>query len=348
MRLLFIASGSGGHIYPAYALLKEAKKKHQVGYLIVNGSLEERIITDNDIDRVPFSIYTQAKAYFKRPQNLILLKKKIASLAHKMQDYDAVIAFGGFMSFVASRAAKKAHIRFFLHEQNAVLGDANAWSLYQATNLFTAFENIEIPTRYQKKMIFSGNPRADEAYRLRRTRYDITPFRILFLAGSLGSTTLLETIRLVTLDERLKGVEFTVITGQKHYEKAKQESWGMNVRLLAYSNEILAYMSRASLVVMRAGATSIFEIQALAIPALLIPSPYVKHDHQSQNAARILQNNEAFVMKEKDISKERLSDFLDDLLKNPQVLFQMRKRLVNKTYRSSTRTILDVIEGYDY
>lgn len=345
MRILFVASGSGGHIYPAYSLLKEAKKKHQVAYLMIKNSLEERIIKDDDIERVYLDVETQAQKYWKNPKKIILLIQKKGLLEKKIKDYDAVIAFGGFITFIAALACKKCHVKLYIHEQNALLGDANAFSLSNARYLFSSFEHLEIPTRYQHKLCFCGNPRADEALLKRRYQYSPYPLRILFMAGSLGSSSLLEIIRDVSFDKRLSKCHFLVVTGNNNYQKYACQSWGENTTLRSYLDDALYYMSIQSLIIMRAGATSIMEVRSLAIPSLLIPSPYVKHNHQLFNAQAMKKKGYAFLMEEKNLTSERLSSFILGLLENPNILKEMHQKMMDIPPIESHKIIMDIIEN---
>lgn len=345
MRILFVASGSGGHIYPAYSLLKEAKKKHQVGYLMIKNSLEERIITDDDIERVYLDVETQAQKYWKNPKKVISLFQKIALLEKKIKDYDAVIAFGGFITFVAAWACKKGGVKLYIHEQNALLGDANAFSLSKARYLFSSFEHIEIPTRYQHKLCYCGNPRVDEALLKRRYQYSPYPLRILFMAGSLGSSSLLNIMREVTLDKRLEKCHFLVVTGNNNYQKYACQNWGMNTTLRSYLNDALYYMSIQSLIIMRAGATSIMEVRSLAIPSLLIPSPYVKHNHQLYNAQEMEKEGYAFLLEERKLTCEGLISFILNLLDKPDILKEMHQKMINIPLIESQKTMMQIIEN---
>lgn len=344
MRILFVGSGSGGHVYPMYSLLKEAKKRHNVTYLVLAKSFEEKLLKEEDVDKIYLSLPTKASYYKKHPLKLRTLFLKMKSLEKKMEGYDAVVLGGGFITFVVALIAKKKKIPFYLHEQNAVIGDANRWSLKYAKAIFSSFPYLKVNSNYQHKVFYYGNPRAIEALTYQRKEYEPLPFRLLFVAGSLGSMTLLTKISKVS--QHFSNDEIIVITGKKYYEDAKQMSWGKSTRLLAYTEQLSLYMARSSLVIMRAGATSVMEVGYLKVPMLLIPSPYVKHHHQDENAAFFKKIKGAIVMKEKDLDDNELIVTLEDLKKHPEQLIKMHEALKELPVQNATSLILEHIEKH--
>lgn len=344
MRILFVGSGSGGHVYPMYSLLKEAKKRYDVTYLVLAKSFEERLLKDEDVDKIYLSLPTQASYYKKHPLQMKTLVTKMKELEKKMDGFDAVILGGGFITFIVAILAKKKKIPYYLHEQNAILGDANLYSLKYAKALFSCFPNLNVNKKYQKKVFCYGNPRAIEALTYQKKEYHPLPFRILFVAGSLGSMTLLEMMSQVS--KHIED-EFIVITGKKYYEETKKMTWGKSTRLLMYTEQLSLYMARASLIIMRAGATSVMEAAYLKIPMLLIPSPYVKHHHQDENAKYFVSIGGAKSVKEKNITEEELLVILRDLKNNPSQLYKMHESL--KTFKNldSSALILKEIEKND-
>ena len=114
-----------------------------------------------------------------------------------------------------------------------------------------------------------------------------------------------------------------------------------------YTEQLSLYMARASLIIMRAGATSVMEAAYLKVPMLLIPSPYVKHHHQDENAKYFVSIGGAKSVKERSITEEDLLTILRDLKNNPSQLYKMHESL--KTFKNldSSALILKEIEKND-
>lgn len=345
MRILLVASGSGGHIYPALAFCEEAKKHHQIGFLICKNALEEKIVMDTDIEKIFIDIHPQAGYYLKHPRRWLQLTKKMTKLAQKMAHYDAIVAFGGFMSFVAAMSAKLAHKKLYLHEQNAVLGDGNRYALPFARKIVTVYEDLSLPRKYEKKKMCLGNPRSAIALKYKRDYVSDHPFKVLFLAGSLGSETLMEMMRKVTLQLEKEDFLFTIISGQKYYEACLQKKWSHHTRVLAYADDVLPRMAGSNLVIMRAGATSLSEMMTLQIPSIIIPSPYVKHDHQSENAAFLQKRKLALVMKEKEVKEEDLKEAILRLKHDKETLYMLRSNMRSITKLHASKNMLEMIEN---
>lgn len=345
MRILLVASGSGGHIYPALAFCEEAKKHHQVGFLICKNALEEKIVMHTDIEKIFIDVHPQASYYLKHPNRWLSLMKKITKLAQKMSHYDAIVAFGGFMSFVAAMGAKIAHKKLYLHEQNAVLGDGNRYALPFARKIVTVYEDLSLPKKYEKKKICLGNPRSAVAWKYKRDYVSEHPFKVLFLAGSLGSETLMEIIRKVTLQLEEEDFLFTIISGQRYYETCIQKKWSHHTRILAYADDVLPRMAGSNLVIMRAGATSLSEMMTLQIPSIVIPSPYVKHDHQSENAMFLQKRELAIVMKEKELKEKDLKDTMMRLKNDKEACYVLRSHMRSITKLHASKNMLEMIEN---
>lgn len=319
MKILFFASGSGGHIYPALSLIERLLSKHEIGYVVIKNSMEERMIIDKRIQKIYLNIDSKAKYYKQKPYKLLSLFKNILYLSKIIKKYDLVISFGGFVSFVASLVCFITKKPLYIHEQNRVIGDSNRFALRFSKKVFTVYEDLTIDKRYQHLIKIVGNPRGEIAYQYRKNKVEKTPFKVLFLAGSLGSSSLLNKMINVINTLKNEDIEFTIITGKELYSKYKSAFDYQNVNVIDYEENILKLMSNSSLVILRGGATSIEEVISISVPSIVIPSPYVKHNHQENNASYYHDRNALIMIKENEIEDKLAKSILE--MKNNVFLY---------------------------
>lgn len=327
MKILLAASGSGGHIYPALALKKSLLEKAEVGFVIVRGSLEEKLVVDTRVEKIMISVKNQARFYLKHPFMTWGLYKTIRQLSKKIKEYDKVICFGGFITCIVGFAAKMAKVPYYLHEQNAILGDANKVMIGDAKKVFTVYEDLKIKDKYQKKILCLGNPRATEAHLKKVSSLKEIPFKVLFVAGSLGSETLIKVIKEMLENFSFTNVEFTIISGSKHLKLLDKMITTNRVNVIAYCGNLLETMAKSHLLIMRAGATSITEMMALQIPSIVIPSPYVKHDHQTENARFLKDHGLAIVLEEKTLDACLLSKKILELKTSYETRLELKMKM---------------------
>lgn len=339
MKILFLASGSGGHIYPSLALIDRLITKHQIGYVVIKNSMEERIIKDKRINKIQLDIVSKGHYYKKKPYKCIDLMKKTLYLAKIIKKYDLVFSFGGFVSVIASIGCFIAKKPLYIHEQNRIIGDGNKFALSFAKKIFTVYDDIEIKKKYQSIVKVVGNPRGEVASQYKSNYICRTPFKVLFLAGSLGSSTLLKKMKNVINSLLKENIEFTIITGNNLYDEFKSSFDYKNVKVVAYENNILTLMAKSSLVILRGGATSIEEVISLNVPSIVIPSPYVKHNHQEYNASYYHEKNALIMIKENEIEEKLAKTILK--IKNNEFLYYTLIENMNKLNKNQAITLIE-------
>lgn len=343
MKILFLASGSGGHIYPSLSLMNYLITYHQIGYVIMKESLENKIKIDERITKYFLNVYPKSKYYLK-PYNTPKLFLNILKLSLKVKDYDLIIAFGGFSSFVGAILSKINHTKLYIHEQNQTLGDSNKFALKYASKLFTVYDSLKIDKKYINKVVCVGNPRYDEAIKYYKKEVSITPFKILIFAGSLGSSTLSKIFVELVNDIKDERIEFIIITGNKHYDLYKNIE-NKNVKIYQYKDNLLPLMSSSNLAIIRGGATTIEEVLALKIPSIVIPSPFVKHNHQYGNALFYKQKNLLIVKDELNLSIYDLKQEILRFVNNKTYYYVFKERLESFNRPSSLKLIKREIEN---
>ena len=298
MKILIVASSSGGHVYPGYKLGKYLiKMGNEVNYLGIKNEIEEKIYDKSDcvfID-LPKSFKRCINHPFKFLKNYDYLNKLIL-------DYDVIIGFGGFITYFVSILPNIKKRLFYIHEANVILGDSNYFAGKTAHKIFTSF-NLTENKKYKNKMILTGNPSTDELPLIKENKY------ITFVFGSLGAkTVLLKTIEyLKTCNDDEK---YLLITSNRYYDLAMKElGTKSNVKIVSKLNSEEIYKN-TKLLFSRAGASTLSEVIYTLTNCVSIPSPYVKHHHQEKNACYLFNYHAISVILEKDYNSKKIKEYI--------------------------------------
>ena len=300
MRILLVASSSGGHVYIAKHFgeyLSKCNIEHS--YLGIKGEIEENIFPKKNTYFL--NIPKSFKKSFKEIRKLIKCRKDIKSI---VKEYDVIIGFGGFITAVVSMFINNKKQLFYLHEANVEIGDSNRFCYHKAKRLFTSFQ---VPMK-KNKITFVCNP---VIYNIKKIK---TIDNISFVFGSLGSKTLLDkTIEYINDSNEIK-YKFMLITSDKYYEytinKIKNKS---NVEIRKYIDRDELYSS-SKLIFCRGGASTLMEIIASKSKAVIVPSPYVKHNHQVKNTEYLYSKGIIEYVNEKDFDNEHINLMIDKLI----------------------------------
>mgnify|MGYP002526035688 FL=1 len=336
MHILVLASGSGGHVYPCLSFIKHAKD-YKITYLTIKNGFENKLVSNSSSY---LDIKNQFKSYIKDINEYKKLKSEIKRNEELIKNIDVILCFGGFVSFVGAIISKTYHKPLYLHEQNKSIGDANKFALMYAKKIFTSFKETK-SLLFKNKITYVGNPRVDDILKIQSTH---PYFNILLFAGSLSSSTLnkvYEELIQKQFDHRLR---FYVITGKKAYEKFNKYK-NAQVEVIEYQKDMLELMAKIDLVIMRAGATSIGEIIAFNIPAIMIPSQFVKHNHQYENAKVLSDKNAGIVFLEKDVTANKLKEKIDNLFYGKYEYALIKKNLRYFEKKDVTKEMLKEIEN---
>ena len=360
MRILVSGGGTGGHIYPALALIDEAKKKDpttKVLYVGTNRGLESRIVPDAGIDFKTIEIQG-----FKRSLSLenfktvYLFLKSIHESKKIIKEFkpDIVVGTGGYVCGSVVFAASQMHIPTVIHEQNSVAGVTNKFLSHFVDKVAICFDDVR-SNFPENKIVFTGNPRAQQVAHMENKKRlkeyglkDNYP-TVLIFGGSRGA----EGINQAALDaaSKFKDQPYQVlfVTGQVHYDEIKkqaaQKEIPANMIIQPYISNMPEILPEIDLIVGRAGATSLAEITALGIPSILIPSPYVTADHQTKNAMSLVNKNAAKMITEKELTGAKLADAVDQLMNDSAQRSEMAKNASDAGVRDAADRLYNVLKG---
>lgn len=312
-RICLVTGGTGGHIYPALALADKLKQRDPDCEILFVGN-EDRM----EADLVPQAGYPFASLKTKGLEGSIWHKMQagvemvtaISKAKKILKDFkpDVVCGFGGYVSAPLIMAASRLHIPVVVHEQNSLAGKANRLAARKADKIAICYDKAA-QAFDPAKTVFIGNPRGsvaaasagDPAY-VHRLGLDPHKRTILVMMGSLGSSTMNEVIA-KALSRPIDDLQFVIAAGKDNAAGASPFDNRQDIITVPYVDTLKIYPFIDGLVC-RAGATTIAEITAIGLPAILIPSPYVANNHQYYNASVLKNAGAAELVEEKDLLKD--------------------------------------------
>ncbi len=356
MRVIITAGGTGGHIYPALAILDKIKSLEpdsEFIYIGTHNRMEKDIVPERGIKYIPIEIYglsTSLKLMGRNVKNVFLIGKAYKKCLKIMKDFkpDVVIGVGGYVTYPVIKAAHKCGIKTFVHEQNSIPGKANKALLKYVDLIGVSFEDS---LKYFKgyNVIMTGNPCSENALKIKKiskTNYGLDKNKksVLIFNGSLGSSAI--NTKMIDYLKTIEKANYDVlyITGKSSYEEFNKNKFPKNVYVVPYVDNLSGLMKDMDLVVCRAGASSVAEITALAIPCILIPSPYVANNHQYYNALSILNNNAGEMIQENELTAALLKEKIESILSDDKKIKEFKENLGKISVNNSATVIYEALK----
>ena len=354
MRVIISAGGTGGHIYPALAIINKIKEEEPDSEFLYIGTTDRM-----EKDLIPSMGYRYEGLEvtgFKRKLSLDNIKTitnflgaiKKAKVIIKDFNPDIVIGCGGYVTAPVIYAAKKLGKRTFIHEQNSVVGLANKFLSKYTDKVGVSFEST-INDFPKGKAVLTGNPCSEKALSIKKTtkkelEIDEDKKLVLIVMGSLGSRSVNDKIFSFIDNFRNKNYSVIIVTGNSYYEKVKDKRVPKNVKVLPFIYEMPKVMKITDLMVTRAGASTMSEITALGVPAIFVPSPYVANNHQYKNAMDLVEHNAGIMFEEKDLDGKVLIELIDKTLNDKDKLEEMKKNLSKLGIKDSSTRIYNTLK----
>ena len=328
MRILVTAGGTGGHIYPALAIIEKFKEEDsstEVLYIGTHNRMEKDIVPKRNIKYIGIEIYGLNKNIWHDIKNIYLIRKGIKKCQQIIKEFkpDIVIGVGGYVTYPVLIAAHKLHIPIFIHEQNALPGKTNK-VLSKYANLIGVSFSESIKYFPKDKVIYTGNPTGIMALNNKEISKSCLGFSdkplVVIVAGSLGSFTINQKMQEFLQKMGNKDYQVLYITGKNYYDDFIKIKYPNNVKIVPYLDNLSGLLKNTDCLVTRAGASTIAEIIALRLPSIFIPSPYVANNHQYYNALSLEKNNSAYIIEEKDLTALKLEEMINKVFKNKMYL----------------------------
>jgi UDP-N-acetylglucosamine--N-acetylmuramyl-(pentapeptide) pyrophosphoryl-undecaprenol N-acetylglucosamine transferase len=340
MKILIGGGGTGGHIYPALALSRFAQRHDSNSEILFVGS--EKGLENKIVPSAGFNLRTIPASGFQRSfrglvKTLMDLAGGMKAAGVILKDFrpDVVLGTGGYVA--APLVIRAALMRYpvVIHEQNAIPGLTNRLMARFSRRICLSFAETGSRLAGRGKTVFTGNPRASEVVALSREEssrgFGLNPETktVLVYGGSRGALKLNQVVT-TYLEKKLLPADVSMIyvTGDLYYREVSEKlsSLPERVKLFPYLDEMPAALAAADLAVTRSGATTLAEITALGIPAILIPSPNVVDNHQYYNARLLYDRGAAVLIEEKDFDCARLSAEIESLFSTTAGLSEMAEK----------------------
>ena len=221
----------------------------------------------------------------------------------KKHQVKVVFSVGGFSAAATAFAAKALRIPLVIHEQNAALGSLNKLLKPYATGFISSYLEESPIKAYPIKEIFFENA---------RIRHEVKT--IIFLGGSQGAKAINVLALEMAVELQEKGIKIIHQAGEKNIDEVKKayHDLGIKAEVFGFTTKLAAYMHEADIAIARAGASTLWELSATALPTLFIPYPYAASDHQYYNAQFLVEKDLAWLMREDKIDKEGILALLDE------------------------------------
>lgn len=354
MKVIISGGGTGGHIFPAISIANEIRNRVSGTDILFVGA-EGRM----EMDRVPeagYPIYGlpvkgfDRKNIFKNIKVLWNLYKSMKRAGYIVKDFapDIVIGVGGYASGPTLKQAQRLGIPTLIQEQNSYAGVTNKMLAEKADKICVAYEGMDkfFPA---DKIIMTGNPvRANildttitKEEAKRQLGFDPERPLVLSVGGSLGARTINEALKTAYPEIVKAGASLLWQTGKLYYKDcAEFVGKKDNVVVTQFISRIdLAYRA-ADVMVSRAGASTISEIQLVGMPAVLIPSPNVAEDHQRKNAQALVSQDAAVMLLDTDC-KEKLAETVITLLNDENKRKSLSENVKKMALPDAARKIVD-------
>lgn len=359
VRVLMVAGGTGGHVFPALAVAEELRRRSQTG--LTTGPQYEilflgtrRGIEDRVIPSAGFSLRKISGAGlkgiggWKRFRNLMVLPQSAIQTARVFHVFrpQVVLGLGGYLAGPAMLRAALQRIPTVLIEPNAIPGFTNRVLAPLVRVAAVAF--AETAKYYGRKARLTGNP-IRPAFALVPPRRHEPPFTILVLGGSLGARAINDCVT-ASLDLFPGGgnlPRFIHQSGEGDYNKVRQayQDRGVPAEVHAFIEDVPAALAQADLVISRAGGNAVAELAAAGKACLLVPFPGAADQHQLANARAMARAGAARVFVQKDLTPEKLFSEIQALAANRDEIEKLERAARAFARPNAAAEIADLVEG---
>lgn len=360
MRIVVSGGGTGGHIYPALALIREIQKVEKDAeflYIGTENGLESKLVPRENIPFKAIHITGfKRKLSFENVKTIYRFLKGVKHSKRLLKEFkaDVVIGTGGYVCGPVVYAASKLGIPTIIHEQNSVPGLTNKFLSRYVDKIGICFEEARefFP---EEKVVLTGNPRASEVLSQDglKGRQSVglkgDSKAVLIFGGSRGARPINEAVMKALSEFGSKPYQVLYITGDVHFEQVQKEVELVgnpdNVIIKPFIYNMPEVLAGIDLTVSRAGATTLAELTALGIPSILIPSPYVTNNHQEKNARSLSERGAAKLLLEKDVTGKKLVDAVDEIIMDEKLHSSMKQSAEKLGIQDAANRMYQLIQG---
>lgn len=368
MNVIFTCGGTAGHVNPALALagcLRERDGAVNILFVGAERGLERDLIahTDYPFRTVNISSFHRSLKAKELRHNLVSVRNLLRAEREAdaiLDDFrpDLIVGTGGYASYPIVRYGAKRGIPTAIHESNAVPGLTTRMLASHCDRVMVGFEDCRQYYKHPERVVVTGTPvRGDFFERTReeaRAQLGITDDRPLVVSfwGSLGAGNMNRlTAEFLYLEAAHEPFHHIHSVGSLGWQRMHEwvSGYGVDLRdhpaldVREYIYDMAVVMRAADLVICRAGASTLSELTALGVPAILVPSPNVTNHHQEKNAAVLAEHGAALVLAEEGLDGKRLFAEASALLRDSERLAAMHEASLALGVRDATERICDTV-----
>lgn len=355
MRIMITGGGTGGHVFPAVAVIEELGRRDPnlvLQWIGKNGGVEERVCARRAIPFRPITVLGWPRRMgVRRIWALIALVRGFIQAYFYLLKFkpDAVFSVGGYVSLPLAYVAERMGIKVFLHEQNRRLGMANRLLAPRAERILLSFSDT-VGDYPREKALYVGNPVRSSFFNA-PSRLDAKKSLgldeeipvVLVVGGSQGARRINEAVADIIHRFGPEELQILWVTGTHDVTWVRQraEKAPVRVEIFSFMENIADAMVAADIIVARSGASFTAELAAIGRPAILIPYPHAAEGHQEENALAFVERNAAVLLADAECTGDRLFSILQELLASPEKRESMGKAAASLAKPGAAERIVD-------
>ncbi|MBW7570118.1 undecaprenyldiphospho-muramoylpentapeptide beta-N-acetylglucosaminyltransferase [Succinivibrio faecicola] len=347
-RVLIMAGGTGGHVFPALAIAKKLMDEGcQILWLGTRGRMEEQLVPKYGIDIEYIDVKgirkngvrTKLSAPFMVLKAVLQAKRVIKKFRPQV-----VLGMGGYASGPGGVAAYLQGIPVVLHEQNAKAGLTNRLLFKIAKRALLGFPGAFTGS----KVTVVGNPVRESIVKLNELVRDFTlnPLKISIIGGSLGARALNEIVPEALMNFKSDSIKVVHQCGKGNSENVKKayQKAAFDVSVSDFVDDMDDLYKNTDLIICRAGALTVAEVTCAGVPAIFVPLPTAVDDHQYKNASFVQKEGGAVIFRQHELTSEILFNTINDLNNNRAKLEQMSQNAKHCAKLNATEKAVEIIK----
>lgn len=348
-RILIMAGGTGGHVFPALAVAKYlAQLGWQVQWLGTAERMEAKLVPQHGFDINFIDIKgVRGNGLIRKLTAPIKILRSIIQARAVIKKFkpDVVLGMGGFASGPGGVAARLSGVPLVLHEQNAIAGMTNKLLSHIANRVLVAFDGT-----FEQGESLVGNPIRAELIKLgeeQKSIHDDGSLKLLVVGGSLGAQILNKLLPEVTEDlSRQHSITVWHQVGRDNlpavFSEYKARGQDINTKVVEFIDDMEGAYRWADLIICRSGALTVSELAAVGLASILVPYPHAVDDHQTKNAQILVDAGASILLPQSEMDSVTLSAELARLASNRELLQQMGKKARDVAVTDATQKVASV------